>query len=474
MEEELPLPARWAVQLLGPPLLTLPYVVHEVGYGQTLIQFALTLGLSWAGFHCLVEATHYTMAHSLRELVEKLSGRRLGVLVQAMSCLFDVGRAAGLVAVSSDSIVALVRSAFRGGEDVRDWEVTLALSGLCFLLCLIPGEKTGGLRKVFSASGLFVLTLVFVVLARFAQAASRDEDAGLSLEAFPGGLRRQLAGFFHYAPAFAELYAIHDAIPAQLQRVPGPPAPKKAATRALLGAGVLVSTLAYGCVGVLASAVCGAGNAPNVFDALLGDGAGQDANSPDPAGSASSFGFVNVFYVVYAALLAVGVPVTLGPLNWQLADLFHRYGRGWAVFYAFGLCAAVGALSLVPSVLELSGCFSALCGLFVCVLPVLLAFYRLPELRAKYRFMDQLKFVQNEDTAANIRILDEGRASRTSIARKSLSTGSAVDAGEYFVDELPLWRRVVCWILLAICAVVHAWSLACFLVRAFRGGSRVG
>ena len=109
MEEELPLPARWAVQLLGPPLLTLPFVVHEIGYGQALIQLAVAIGLSWAGFHCIVEAAHYTMAHSLRELVEKLSGRRLGLVVQAAACLFDVGRAAGLLAVSSDALVRVVR-----------------------------------------------------------------------------------------------------------------------------------------------------------------------------------------------------------------------------------------------------------------------------------------------------------------------------------------------------------------------------
>ena len=380
MEEELPLPARWAVQLLGPPLLTLPFIVHEIGYGQTLIQLAAAIGLSWAGFHCLVEAAHYTMAHSLRELVEKLSGRRLGLVVQGAACLFDVGRAAGLLAVSSDAVVKIVRNQLGESAHFSQWEAALAFSGLCFLLCLIPGEKMGGLRKIFSAAGLFVLTLVFVVLARFAQAA---EGGRFEIAAFPGGVRRQFAGFFCYLPAFAGLYAVHDAIPAQLQRVPGPPAPKKGAVRALLGAAVLVSTLAYGCVGILAGAVFGENNAPNVFDALL------DA----PAQTASASGFIGFFYAVYAALLAVGAPLTLEPRRGELADLFHGYGAGWAVFYSFLLSVLAGALSLVPSILELTGLVAALCGFFVCAVPATLAFYRLPELRAKYRFMDQLKFV---------------------------------------------------------------------------------
>ena len=89
--------------------------------------------------------------------------------------------------------------------------------------------------------------------------------------------------------------------------------------RALLWAAVLVSTLAYGGVGVLAAAVFGGDNTPNVFDALLstsGEGTG-------------AFGFVGAFYAVYAALLAVGTPLTLGPLRGELADLFHGYGLGW-------------------------------------------------------------------------------------------------------------------------------------------------
>lgn len=380
MEEELPLPARWAVQLLGPPLLTLPFVVHEIGYGQALIQLAAAIGLSWAGFHCIVEAAHYTMAHSLRELVEKLSGRRLGLVVQAAACLFDVGRAAGLLAVSSDALVRVVR--YYAGESTHflQWEAALGLSGLCFLLCLVPGEKTGGLRKVFSASGLFVLTLVFVVLARFAQAAGGGER--MEIAAFPGGVSAQFADFFKYCPTFLGLYAVHDALPAQLQRVPGPPAPKKRAVRALLAAAVLVSTLAYGVVGALAGAVFGAENAPNVFDALLGTPGASEA-----AGTAR--GFLGGFYAVYAALLAVGAPLTLGPLRGPLSDLFHGYGPGWGALYSFLLSFSAGGFALIPSVLELAGLVAAFCGFFACAL---LAFYRLPELRAKYRFMDQVQY----------------------------------------------------------------------------------
>ena len=152
------------------------------------------------------------MAHSLRELVEKLSGCRLGLVVQAAACLFDAGRAAGLLAVSSDAVVKIVQ--YYAGEDARfrQWEAALGLAGVCFLLCLIPGEKTGGLRKIFSASGLFVLTLVFVVLARFAQVAG--VAGGLELAAFPGGAGAQFAAFFRYLPVFLGLYAVHDALPA--------------------------------------------------------------------------------------------------------------------------------------------------------------------------------------------------------------------------------------------------------------------
>ena len=108
MQEQIQLPVLYVIQMLGPSLLSLPYIIHDIGYAQAIIQIAVCISIVCLSFHYIVEASHYTMAHSYRELIEKLTSRRLALGVQAFIYLFDVGLCTGLMYVSADAIVVFV------------------------------------------------------------------------------------------------------------------------------------------------------------------------------------------------------------------------------------------------------------------------------------------------------------------------------------------------------------------------------
>ncbi|CAL6059210.1 Amino_acid transporter family protein [Hexamita inflata] len=442
MENKIELSIGLVIQMLGPSLLSLPFIIHDLGYGSAIIQFVVCWLFVFAALYYVVEASHYTKSTSCATLSERAIGKPIMKVTSVFYTIYYIGHCACLIQISSDSIISFTRNIFN--KEFSKAATAAVVSFICIFFCLF--KSTQFLHKIFTLSGLLILILIFSVLIYFAESWDskkmcefENDTEFYKIAAFTGNFGHQIKLFAKYFPTFQCMFQIHSFIPQLIQQIPGPPLPKKNYVQLQSRIAVSISSLAYIVIGFLSAVMFGNLNKVNLYDSF------------DPCYTP----VVDLLYIAYSILLVVGVPVSFQPLKFGLLQLVKKTGFLWTLLLSIVFCTSCGVVAQIPSILTVYGLFSASAGFFICVLQPVLLWYFHSQTKAKYRFMDQIKFVQNEDAYENIQKLNEGQKYETAQEVNPMDD-------DLFINDIKIGRKVVCGIIIVLMGALYLWSFVQF------------